>query len=86
MGLKGGAAVAKNVVIRPLNYAVFQPIGKLGATEAVGKGARGIGEFLNNTTTKLRKAAGLPEPKLMEILYGTRRPMQLYKRKTFKKN
>ena len=45
MGLKGGAAVAKNVVIRPLNFAVFQPIGKLGATEAVGKGARGIGEF-----------------------------------------
>ena len=70
MGLKGGAAVAKNVVIRPLNYAVFQPIGKLGATEAVGKGARGIGEFLNNTTTKLRKAAGLPEPKLWKF-YGT---------------
>ena len=70
MGLKGGAAVAKNVVIRPLNYAVFQPIGKLGATEAVGKGARGIGEFLNNTTTKLRKAAGLPDPKLWKF-YGT---------------
>ena len=70
MGLKGGAAVAKNVVIRPLNYAVFQPIGKLGATEAVGKGARGIGEFLNNTTTKLRKAAGFPEPKLWKF-YGT---------------
>ena len=64
MGLKGGAAVAKNVVIRPLNYAVFQPIGKLGATEAVGKGARGIGKFLNNTATKLREASGLPDPKL----------------------
>jgi len=64
MGLKGGAAVAKNVVIRPLNYAVFQPIGKLGATKAVGKGARGIGKFLNNTATKLREASGLPDPKL----------------------
>ena len=70
MGLKGGVAVANNVVIRPLNYAVFQPIGKLGATEAVGKGARGIGEFLNNTTTKLRKASGLPDPKLWKF-YGT---------------
>jgi len=66
MGLKGGAAVAKNVVIRPLNYAVFQPIGKLGATKAVGRGARGIGQFLNNTATKLREASGLPDPKLWQ--------------------
>ena len=66
MGLKGGAAVAKNVVIRPLNFAVFQPIGKLGATKAVGRGARGIGQFLNNTATKLREASGLPDPKLWQ--------------------
>jgi hypothetical protein len=66
MGLKGGAYVANNVIIRPLNYAVFQPIGKLGATEAAGRGARGIGEFLNNTTTKLRKVSGLPDPKLWQ--------------------
>lgn len=66
MGLKGGAAVAKNVVIRPLNVAVFQPIGKLGATKAVGRGARGIGQFLNNTATKLREASGLPDPKLWQ--------------------
>ena len=66
MGLKGGAAVANNVVIRPLNFAVFQPIGKLGATQAVGRGARGIGQFLNNTATKLREASGLPDPKLWQ--------------------
>jgi hypothetical protein len=61
--LKGSAFVGKNLVIRPLDYAVFKPIGLLGKTEVVGKGARGIGEFLGNNTTKLRKKLGIPDPK-----------------------
>jgi hypothetical protein len=66
MGLKGGAYVGKNLVIRPLDYAVFKPMGYLGTTEAVQKGVTGIGKFLTNTTTKLRKASGLPDPKKWE--------------------
>ena len=61
--LKGSAFVGKNLVIRPLDYAVFKPIGLLGKTEVVGRGARGIGEFLGNNTTKLRTKLGIPDPK-----------------------
>ena len=50
--LKGSAFVGKNLVIRPLDYAVFKPIGLLGKTEVVGRGARGIGEFLGNELIK----------------------------------
>jgi hypothetical protein len=42
---KVGAFVGNNLIVRPLNAVVFNPIGKLAATETVGKGARGIGEF-----------------------------------------
>ena len=60
---KVGAYVGKNLIIRPLDAVVFNPIGKLAATETVGKGARGIGEFLTNQATKIREATGLPDSK-----------------------
>jgi hypothetical protein len=60
---KVGAFVGKNLIVRPLNAAVFNPIGKLAATETVGKGARGIGEFLTNQSNKLKEYIGLPDSK-----------------------
>jgi hypothetical protein len=64
---KVGAFVGNNLIVRPLNAVVFNPIGKLAATETVGKGARGIGEFLNNQSTKLREYIGLPDPKMWKF-------------------
>ena len=60
---KAGAFVGKNLVIRPIDYAVFRPIGYLGKTEIAGRGARNTMEFLGNQTTNLRKKLGIPDPK-----------------------
>ena len=58
MAAKPIAFVGKNAVLRPLNFAVFNPIGKLFGTETAGTATRFVGDKIDKGLTKLGEKLG----------------------------
>ncbi len=70
LGVKYGLIPAAKVgayvggkALRAVDFAVFNPVSKLIATETGQKGAIGLQKFLGNSSTKIREGLGLPPVK-----------------------